>query len=456
MTRAALVVITALGLLALAACMGGGEEPALPPDEALLASEDSLAAINSVMLNMESSYEFQGKKEIIYYEIGYEEDEIMFTRYGLEGGNPEFTEELFIPDDYYLRVANGDWFVISPWPRGGPNSEVVSGSVDEVGQYYREIIHMLVDTVQIEDGLIGSEVFYRYEAAIGIPPSGPGFISIEPVRVGEEDGIATVWLYKDTYLPRRVEMTGVVEDSIFNMTVDYIDYDLPVLLPDPPAEAAPYRDYNLHTAGACAGEAIAACLPAQHELDAVSQRFCEGEGRRVCIVPMGQVDAQLVVSLVDYYEERYGLPITIIEPAEVPEEIVNEQRGQVPVDDLIFRMQLRVGDSFQDPDIVLIGLTPLDLYNPFHYWAWIFGIQLTAENPVAVISTFRMNPEIYGQPANEEAFRTRVRKMVSKYIGVLYYELPESSDPLSPVYGSIGGLGDLDNMSEAPLVPVGQ
>ena len=448
---AAFLIVAVVVAFNLASC--GGQEDALPADAAIAASMDALSEIQAVTLHIEYASEYMGTEYESFSEIGYEQDEIMFTRYGYEGGDPEFTEELFIPDEYYLHAADGDWYVISPWPRGEPDDEAPAVGVDDVREYYRETVNMLENLIQIDDGRIGGDAFYRFEAALEIPPSSPGFVVTEPARVVEEDGLATVWLYKDTYLPRRIEMLGVVEDSTFDMTIDYIDYDLPVLLPDPPADALPYRDYQLNTTQACAGEAISSCLPAQHELDGVSQRFCEGEGRRLCIVPMGQVDAELVVSLVDYYEERYGLPITIIEPAEVAEDIVNEQRGQVPVDELIFRMQLHVADSFQDPDIVLIGLTPLDLYNPFHHAAWIFGIQLTAENPVAVISTFRMDPVVWGRWPNSELLETRLRKMLSRYIGVLYYQLPESSDSLSPVFNGIGGLDDLDAMSEASLVP---
>ena len=38
--------------------------------------------------------------------------------------------------------------------------------------------------------------------------------------------------------------------------------------------------------------------------------------------------------------------------------------------------------------------------------------------------------------------------MVTKYIGVMYYGLTESSDPRSVLYGNILGVSDLDNMGE--------
>lgn len=42
----------------------------------------------------------------------------------------------------------------------------------------------------------------------------------------------------------------------------------------------------------------------------------------------------------------------------------------------------------------------------------------------------------------------RLRKMVGKNIGVLFFRLPLSDDPRSMMYGSIGGPQELDTMLE--------
>jgi len=42
----------------------------------------------------------------------------------------------------------------------------------------------------------------------------------------------------------------------------------------------------------------------------------------------------------------------------------------------------------------------------------------------------------------------RLRKMVTKNIGVLYYELPTTDDPRSVMYDGINSVEDLDNMCE--------
>jgi hypothetical protein len=65
-----------------------------------------------------------------------------------------------------------------------------------------------------------------------------------------------------------------------------------------------------------------------------------------------------------------------------------------------------------------------------------------------------MNPETFWLPPDDDLMGSRARKLVSKYLGLLFYDLPLSDDPKSPLYDSILGLDDLDNM-EGPLPVAG-
>jgi predicted Zn-dependent protease len=185
--------------------------------------------------------------------------------------------------------------------------------------------------------------------------------------------------------------------------------------------------------------------------------FCAGEGRRVCLVPFGQVDADLVRRLLEYYRDQYGLTVTVLRPTEVPPDMVDWLRGQVDASTLIDHMVVLFPDAYLDSQAMHIGLTALDVYHGEDtHLRYVFGVKRTAANPQAVISTFRMNPETYGLPPDDELLLSRTPKMLTKYIGLLYYELPTSSDPESPLFNSILGPNDLDKMSEPPPVAVTQ
>jgi hypothetical protein len=71
---------------------------------------------------------------------------------------------------------------------------------------------------------------------------------------------------------------------------------------------------------------------------------------------------------------------------------------------------------------------------------------MATEGHLAVLSTARMGPE--PGPFGHQLETARLRKMVTKYIGVMYFGLPQSSDPRSVLYGNILGVPDLDAMGE--------
>ena len=196
------------------------------------------------------------------------------------------------------------------------------------------------------------------------------------------------------------------------------------------------------------------CQEAQQELEPVGQESCAGQGRRVCLVPLGQVSPGLVQHLVDHYREQYDLSVAVLRPLAVPDAVVDSSRGQLGGSALIEYMRNEFPAATADPNAVLIGLTPLDLYfeepAPLRF---AFGVKGTAEDPKAVVSTFRMTPETYGLDGDDELLFARARKMVSRYVGMLYYGLAPSPDPSNVLYESILGLSDLDRMGDSLPVP---
>jgi|GEM_PF-586550 len=204
--------------------------------------------------------------------------------------------------------------------------------------------------------------------------------------------------------------------------------------------------------GPCTGDQLAECLEPQVELQSISRPNCDGSDRRVCLVPLGQVRPDLVQNLVDYWGQ-HGLSITVLTPSAVPSDILDARRGQFDAPTLIDYMGSLFPDAFGDPSAVVIGVTPVDLFDQSSHFRYVFGVKGTTANPKAIISTLRMNPVAYGESPNDELLFSRARKLVARYIGLLYYGLPLTSDRRSPLYESVLGLDDLDSMEEALTLP---
>ena len=102
---------------------------------------------------------------------------------------------------------------------------------------------------------------------------------------------------------------------------------------------------------------------------------------------------------------------------------------------------------YRDPQAVVIAITHDDMYIPGFSWRYAFSYR--AHDRLAVVSTARMERGCLGLlVATEQRRMSRLRKMVGKNIGVLYYGLPLSTDRRSLLYASIGGPQELDVMSE--------
>ncbi len=94
----------------------------------------------------------------------------------------------------------------------------------------------------------------------------------------------------------------------------------------------------------------------------------------------------------------------------------------------------------------MIGITEEDIY--IRKSSWQFAFSYRAENRFAVVSSARMNPVNFDQPNDQALLHTRLRKMITKNIGILYFGLPQNNDPRSVLYRSILGVDELDRVGE--------
>ena len=111
---------------------------------------------------------------------------------------------------------------------------------------------------------------------------------------------------------------------------------------------------------------------------------------------------------------------------------------------MLARLEAMYGAA--DGPVIAIGLTTRDMFNPDVEWNYVFSYR---ENRMAVVSPARMDRGCMGVfPADEQRIDARLRKMVGKNIGIMYFGLGLSRDPASMLYGNIRGPQELDAMSE--------
>jgi predicted Zn-dependent protease len=167
------------------------------------------------------------------------------------------------------------------------------------------------------------------------------------------------------------------------------------------------------------------------------------------LVPIGDVPPELMEDLASHLETRFRTRITSLSPLAFDRATFDPQRRQTVADDLIAAVRRRYTTLARDDRARVIGVTPFDMYMQEMADQWAFTFSLRSDDGrFAVVSYARMNPVNLGESPDDERLRTRLRKMVTKNVGIKYYGLPLSRDPRSVLYGQIGGVDDLDRISE--------
>jgi hypothetical protein len=164
-------------------------------------------------------------------------------------------------------------------------------------------------------------------------------------------------------------------------------------------------------------------------------------GRHLYLAPIGAFPPAELDELAAFYSVRYDLDVQVLAPAAlIPP---NPERSQINADGLGTLLQLTFPEA-GDPDNRIIGVLAEDIYLPSRPdWAWAFG---ASGEQISVISTYRMQSR--NGPFAATLERTRLRKMVTRYIGFSYFGLPRSEDPHSVLYDNVLGVPDLDRMGE--------
>ena len=163
--------------------------------------------------------------------------------------------------------------------------------------------------------------------------------------------------------------------------------------------------------------------------------------RAVYLAPFGDFPRDEADALAAHYLAKFDLTVDVLPSIPVPDAAVDAGRDQVIAERLIDA--LAASDVVAgDPDAVVIGLTDIDMYIAGRDWNYAYGLR--SGGTLAVVSSARMGDGF----ADEARQQQRLRKMVTKNIGILYYGLAVSDDPRSVLYRDILGPQDLDYASE--------
>jgi len=224
--------------------------------------------------------------------------------------------------------------------------------------------------------------------------------------------------------------TGVApelnEGGIYSITVVTRGSTHPrqtIIIRNGKAEEFRAQDYKVDTSG------VSSYVPRKVDKPA-------GAGR-IHFVPLRYAPA-ILAQLKDYYKQKYDLAIEIEPELETDfSKTYDVRTGQHVAEVLVAALKEKYPDRGND---VYIGFIPQDMYIKGQTSGFAYNF---IDGGYAVVSDARL-----ATFADENVQKARLRKVVSRTIGTLYYNLPPSEDSRSVLYKGLRGPDDLDRMSE--------
>jgi predicted Zn-dependent protease len=179
----------------------------------------------------------------------------------------------------------------------------------------------------------------------------------------------------------------------------------------------------------------AAALPAQ------------AQKPKIYFVPIGNFPDEQLQPLVENYRKKYKLEITIVNGISVDPATRDASRQQLMAETLAAGLRSNVPEAASDKGSIVIGFTSEDIYPTSKNWQFVFGWRDSSAR-TAVVSTARLNLVDIAQPMTPDTPGTRMRKIATKDLGILYFGLPQSNNPNSVLYNQIMGIEELDAVGE--------
>jgi tetratricopeptide (TPR) repeat protein len=167
---------------------------------------------------------------------------------------------------------------------------------------------------------------------------------------------------------------------------------------------------------------------------------------KLYFVPLNNYSASEVTKLVNYCKQKIGVEPIVMDQVPFVLTTVDKKRQQIIAEEALELIKMKYKDLVADPNAVVIGFTDEDMYIRNRNWQWAFGYW--TQRRFAIVSSARMNPANLGGAANDVLTEARLRKMVLKNIGVLYYLYPTNYDPKSVLYEEVHGVEDIDKMGD--------
>jgi YD repeat-containing protein len=166
----------------------------------------------------------------------------------------------------------------------------------------------------------------------------------------------------------------------------------------------------------------------------------------VYVVPIGDLQSVSLDDLPGYYRKVLGLDVFLLPPMPPAREAYDHQRHQYAAEPLIGSIRERLPEVARGADATVVAVLDDDLFANALSARYLLAFR--GDGHVAVVALKRLAPPAWRFWSRGRVLNARMRKMITKNIGIVAYGLPLSSDPTSVLYGGVDAPEDVDLMRE--------
>jgi predicted Zn-dependent protease len=166
--------------------------------------------------------------------------------------------------------------------------------------------------------------------------------------------------------------------------------------------------------------------------------------KTVYLVPIGLAEGESLQWAAAYYKSKLGIDVKLLPGIPIDPKVFDSRRNQLNSDKCVEFLIEKYPEISRDPSSILIGVTSSDMYLPG--FALSYAENARQQGRYAIISSARLHPPVLLEKWNPEWLISRVQKLLTKNLAMLYFDLPMSSEYTSLLSGGVPSGFQVDQM----------
>ncbi len=150
-----------------------------------------------------------------------------------------------------------------------------------------------------------------------------------------------------------------------------------------------------------------------------------------------------------YYQAKLGVDVSLLPAMRADESLIDPRRRQLDSEKCVNFVRKGLPDLVADPSTLIIAVTSRDIF--IRSFGWAYTENFRQNGRFAVVSSARLKSTSFWANRNPEWSASRLQKMLTKNIAMLYFDLPMSNDYTSLLSGGVLSGDQVDFMSGSLL-----